>query len=345
VKVPGVKETYKHPLFRRGLFAECQRISCSGVRGNDVDAYDFEAIISPSSLLVAAVAEQPMMPLVNINNDPTTTTSNRSSFFRTSNRTTLGHSVAGNYYDTKAALLHGSATTEEEDSFGTFLSRAGGSRRFSEDSSSQEQGVVGGGMDNASFLPVPLEYTPAGILRARVGDCRGQFVKAPGLVVDATLAHNEQCFQQDVQAREQLRTDNAMIMGARAAAGFDSFAPFQSIGSSNPTSSRYSSNTTNPVRDQERFQTGPLNIHMNSRMQPSHYLTGAHQQDHQQLMLQMQQRRQMQMQMQTMSTMNQMDQNRGLDQEIQQYQMRMFSSQQDPGMPSEQVVSITQHAV
>jgi len=341
VKVPGAKETYCHPHFRRGRYAECQRITCSGVRGiNDVDAYNFEAS-SSSSLRGAAVVGHPtnMMPL-NIYNNPTTSTA-------------LGRSVAGNYYDTKAALLfpnrlRGSAIRKEGDSFGTFLSPAGGLGRYSEDSSSQEQGLVGGGMDNASFLPPGnLEYMRSGIVRARLDDCRGQSVSAAGLVVDSTLAHNDKCFQ-DVQAREQFRIDNAMIMARDAAAArFDCFAASQSLGRSIPTS-RYSSNNTNSVLDQERIQTRSLNIHTNARMQPSHYLAGAHQQEHQEQlsMLQMHQRRQMQMQ--TMSTMNQMDQHSGLDQETHhQYQMQMFASQQQyPGMPSEQSqVSITEHAV
>jgi hypothetical protein len=349
VKVPGEKETYSHPLFRRGQYVECQKITSSGVKGSDVNTYFEDS--PPSSLLSAAVGGQPMKYIDSL-------------LFSNSR-------------------LHGSATRKEEDSFGQFL------RKHSEDSSSQGiKGVVSGGMDNAFFLPGNLEYMRApGMLHTRVDDCSGQSVSAAGFLATASLAHNETCFQ-DVQAREQVRINNAMIM-ARSAAGFDSFAAFQqqsigssnpasssrgylsntstitnqavldqgrfqtrpalgihtnnarmqqpsSLGSSNPTSSssRYLSNTTSTnqaVLDQGSFQTRPaLGIHTNNgRMQqPSshYYLAGAHQ-EHQQLMIlqQQQQIRHMQMQMQTMSTMNQKD---GLGQ---------IALQQDPGMPSEQV--------
>ena len=113
MKVSGAKETYSHPLFRRGQYAECQRIASSGV---NIISYDKKS--SPSSLLVAVVAGQPMMPL-DIYNNPRSSSSN--------NRTTLGRSFAGSYFDTNAALmfpnsrLHGTASRTEEDSFGQFL--------------------------------------------------------------------------------------------------------------------------------------------------------------------------------------------------------------------------------
>ena len=236
MKVPGEKETYSHPLFRRGQYVECQKITSSGVKGSDVNTYFEDS--PPSSLLSAAVGGQPMKYIDSL-------------LFSNSR-------------------LHGSATRKEEDSFGQFL------RKHSEDSSSQGiKGVVSGGMDNAFFLP-GLEYMRApGMLHTRVDDCSGQSVSAAGFLATASLAHNETCFQ-DVQAREQVRINNAMIM-ARSAAGFDSFAAFQqqSIGSSNPASSSrgYLSNTSTitnqAVLDQGRFQTRPaLGIHTNNaRMQ------------------------------------------------------------------------------